>query len=214
MQRDINIIEVYRMIHCENLDSILHYGIHKENPSNSNEYVNIGSPSIISYRSRVPVKCFPGTMVNDYIPFYFAVKTPMLYKIKTGHGVSQLPQDEIIYLVCNFKDIADSQSQWCYTDGNAASSISEFYNSLDQIEKLDWKSIESEDWSDNNRDGDNDRMRKKHSEFLVKDHVAAKWIKRIVVLTESRMRFVENLVNKYGLAIFIQVDKNNKFYFS
>ena len=214
MARDVNKILVFRMIHFRNLDYIFRNGIYYRTSLNFDpNYVNIGSSSIIDHRDTVRVKCYPDTMVNEYIPFYFGVRTPMLYKIKTGHGVQQLPQDEIIYLVCKFKEIADSNLQWCFTDGNAARYISEFYTSIDDIEKLDWRSINAEEWTDNNKDGDHDRMRKKHSEFLVKDHVPIGFIKAIVVLTEVRKEFVENLVKQHGLAIDVHVDSNYKFYY-
>lgn len=159
------------------------------------------------------VKCYPRTMVNDYIPFYFGVRSPMLYKIKTGHEVTRLLQHEIIYLACQFEEITASDLQWCFTDGNAACYISEFYRSVDEIDKLDWRSIDAEEWTDNNKDGDHDRMRKKHSEFLVRDHVPVQYIKRIVVLTKDRKTFVEDLLAHYGLPIDVHLDTKYKYYY-
>jgi hypothetical protein len=214
MPPTIEKIWVYRMIHYRNLDYILQHGIYYRRSIHFDpNYVNVGSAAIIDHRDTVHVKCYPDTMLNDYIPFYFGVRTPMLYKIKTGHGVAQLPQHEIIYLACRFQEITGSDLQWCFTDGNAARYISEFHDSVDDIAKLDWKSINAEEWTDNNQDGDHDRMRKKHSEFLVKDHVPIEYVKSIVVLTDARKAYVEELIVHYGLPITVYLDTKHKFYY-
>lgn len=213
-KKKIENIWVYRIIHHQNLDYILQNGIYYRNSDNFDpEYINIGSSEIINHRDEVPVKCYPDTMVNDYVPFYFGVRSPMLYKIKTGNGVSRRAQNEIIYLACNFKELTDSELKWCFTDGNAAKYITDFYNDVSEIDNLDWKSINATEWTDNNSDGDHDRMRKKHSEFLVRDHVPVAFIKAIVVFTEVRKIQVEAVINKYGLNIEVHVDTMYKFYY-
>jgi len=115
MPKKINEINVYRIIHVDNLENILQNGIYYRNSENVDlNYKNIGSLEITDRRDKIKVKCYEDTMVNDYIPFYFGVRSPMLYKIKTGHGVSMIPQEEIIYLVCNFNELTDSHLQWLY----------------------------------------------------------------------------------------------------
>lgn len=214
MPTDISKIWVYRMIHYQNLDYILQNGIYYRNSTNFDpNYVNIGSTQIVTHRDKVQVKCYPGTIVNAYVPFYFGTRTPMLYKIKTGNGVPRRPQDEIIYLACNFKEISESGLQWCFTDGNAARTITEFYNSIDDLDKLDFHSIQSTEWTDNNSDGDHDRMRKKHSEFLVKDHVPVELIRWVIVLTNEKKQYTEALTQQYRLNIRVYIDDNFKFYY-
>lgn len=211
---DINKIHIFRIIHFQNLEYILQNGIYYRSSEHFDpNYTNIGSSEIINHRDNVPVKCYPETMVNEYIPFYFGVRSPMLYKIKTGNGVPQIPQEEIIYLVCSFKEITESQLQWCFTDGNAAKYITDFYNNTEDIDKLDWRSIHSTEWTDNNSDGDHDRMRKKHSEFLIKDHVPIEFVKAIVVLTEEKKQFIENILQQNNVNINVHIDDKSKFYY-
>jgi hypothetical protein len=155
----------------------------------------------------------PSSVVNDYIPFYFGVRTPMLYKIMTGHNVQKLPQEDIIYLCCRFAELTESGLKWCFTDGNAATSITEFFTKDEDCRLLDWKSINTNDWSDNNSDGDHDRMRKKHAEFLVKGHVPIEFIRKIVVCSEQRRQLVRGWVEGKALDIDIHCDKP-KFYFT
>ena len=214
MARDINKIWVFRIVHHLNLDYILNNGIYYRNAAHVDpNYVNIGSTEIITHRDTIPVKCYPETTVNEFIPFYFGVRTPMLYKIKTGNGVARKPQNEIVYLACKFAEITSSDLQWCFTDGNAAAYITDFYNNVVDIDELDWRSIHATEWTDNNSDGDQDRMRKKHSEFLIKDHVPINFIRAIIVLTEERKQEVEALIKKYGLNIEVYLDTKYQYYY-
>ncbi|MGV3612251.1 MAG: type II toxin-antitoxin system toxin DNA ADP-ribosyl transferase DarT [Fluviicola sp.] len=211
---DVNKLYVFRIIHFQNLDFILQNGIYYRNSEKFDpNYINIGSAEVITRRDRMYLKCYPETRVNECVPFYFGFRSPMLYKIKTGHGVPQFPQDEIIYLVCNFREIVDSELTWCFTDGNAASSITEFYNDVNDLDKLDWNSIYSTEWSDDNSDGDHDRMRKKQAEVLVKDYVPISFVKAIVVLSETRKKNIENLLQKHMIDIKVFVDDNFKYYY-
>jgi hypothetical protein len=213
--KSIKNLAVFRMIHYKNLEYILENGINYRNSTNFDpNYVNIGSAEIITHRDDIPVKCYPETTVNEYVPFYFGVKTPMLYKIKTGNGVPIMPQSEIIYLVCSFDELTQSNLKWCFTNGNAAKYITKFYNQISDIKELDWKSIEATEWTDNNSDGDHDRMRKKHSEFLVKDHVPVNYIKAIVVLTKERQKEIEKIVAEFKLPIKVIIDKDYKYYYT
>lgn len=211
MFENLDTIEVYRIIPIQNLEYILKNGIYYRMSANFDpDYVNIGSAEIIIRRDNIPVKCYPGTMVNEYVPFYFGVRSPMLFKIKTGHGVPQLAQDEIIYLVCSFAALTSSKLQWCFTDGNAAALITNFYTNVNDIDQLDWDSINATEWTDHD---DHDRIRKKHTEFLVKDHVPVDFIRTIIVKTESKKEQIENILQLYNLNIKVLVNPESNYYY-
>jgi len=214
MENDINNKWVFRIIHYNNLEYILQNGVYyRNNPNFPANYINIGNPEIITNRDEIPVKCYSDTMVNEYVPFYFSVKTPMLYNIYTGYGVEKIEQHKIIYLCCNIGQIIVNNLQWCFTDGNAAKKFSAFYNDVTDLNKLDWHSIYTTDFRDNNADGDPDRKRKKHAEFLVKDHVPIEYIQKIVVYNQDRHDYVKELIDKYDRKIDILINPKNKFYF-
>ncbi len=139
----------------------------------------------------------------------------MLYNIITGHGVPPFPQKDIIYLCCKLTELAGDNFQWCFTDGNAAKKITSFASNLNELEeKIDWRSIRSNDFRDENSDGDEDRVRKKHAEFLVKEHLAVKYIKRIVVLNKAKKEEVIMILKELEIDdIEVFVNPDNKFYF-
>ncbi len=83
---------------------------------------------------------------------------------------------------------------------------------MDNIEnKVDWRSIKTTDFRDENADGDEDRIRKKHAEFLVKDYVPANFIKRIAVLNQTKKEQVEAIIE--ALNLIIEVKIKTEFYF-
>lgn len=212
MTIEIDKIWVYRIIPIQNLGYILRDGLYCKNAGrNDKGFVTIGSKEIISQRDARIVKCYPETFVNDYVPFYFSVRTPMLYNIITGHGVPASPQSEIIYLCCKLSDLATDNFQWCFTDGNAAMKISRFSNNIKDLKHLDWRSITTTDFRDENADGDEDRIRKKHAEFLIKYHVPVAYINSIAVLNKEKKEQVEEILKALDLTIEVKI--KTEFYF-
>lgn len=97
---EVSDLWLYRMIPIDNLKDDLKHGLFAKRyaPSNTNR-MTIGNSEIIEERDSRVVKCYPDTVVNDYVPFYFSVRTPMLYNIITGHGgVIAMPQENISLL--------------------------------------------------------------------------------------------------------------------
>jgi hypothetical protein len=212
MPIDVNKIWVFRIIPIQNLEYILRDGLHCKNAGRKDKgFVTIGSKEIITQRDTRIVKCYPDTVVNDYVPFYFSVRTPMLFNIVTGRGVPASPQKDIIYLCCKLSELATDDFQWCFTDGNAAKKISKFSNDIKHLEYLDWRSIKTTDFRDENADGDEDRVRKKHAEFLVKDHVPVNYINVIAVLNQTIKEQVETILDNFDLTIDIKIKP--EFYF-
>lgn len=213
MSIDLDKLGVFRIIHIDNLKHDLSKGLYCKNANkNSRDYVSIGSKDVIGKRDTKVVKCFPDYVVNDYVPFYFSVRTPMLFNIKTGLGVKTFPQKDIIYLCCKFTDLACEEFNWCYTNGNAAAAITKFFSTFEKInEDIDWHSVHTTDFRDENADGDEDRIRKKHAEFLVRKHVPAKYIKKIVVLNNDVKSKVEKILSEFDTNIDILVKPNYYF---
>lgn len=212
MAIDPNSLYVYRIIPIQNLEDDLINGLVCKNKAAVNpKRVVIGNTEIIKERDTREVACFPGKYVNDHVPFYFSTRTPMLLNIITGRVVPRRPQSEIIYLCFKLSDLATDKFQWCFTDGNAAKKISKFYDDLDDLDQIDWRSIKSTDFGANNADGDEDRVRKKHSEFLVAGKVPAKKISHIAVLNNTVKEQVTTILAKNKLSIKVVVEP--KFYF-
>ncbi|MCZ4319164.1 DUF4433 domain-containing protein [Aequorivita viscosa] len=209
---NLNDIWLFRIISIDNLTADLARGLFsKLNAPNDGARIVIGNTEIITQRDKREVLCFPGTVVNNFVPFYFSVRTPMLYNIHSGHGVPQIHQKNIVYLCIPLLDLANPDFNWCFTDGNAAKRITRYYTSLAEIDSLDWPSIKTTDFSHDNADGDEDRIRKKHAEFLVRNHVPSNKIKGIAVYNQEARDRVLQIMQAQNLKIEIKIKKG--FYF-
>ncbi len=164
---DLNKIYLFRMTHIENIQHILQNGItHSTSVKANPNFVPIGDGSLITTRSNFLLN--NGRRLGEYIPFYFGVRTPMLYVVQNGFNmVAPTPSENIVYCVSSVQKIIDLQLDFVFTDGHAVDGFTTQYN-LEDIQNidtiLDKNAINAKYWKDEN---DLDRKRRKESEFLV-----------------------------------------------
>lgn len=213
MKRDKSHI-LLRLIHFEMLDEVLSNGMYSKNSGHEIPcYINIGDAELIKQRDEYVVKIDPPNgHLGDYIPFYFAGHSPMLLNIKTGYrGIKKYPQSELAFLVCKISDIINNCPHWCFTDGHAKSSITKFYNNIEDLSLLDWDTINLQFWSSNEEDWD--RMRRKQAEFLVKKHVPVACISQIIVLNSEQEAKVKEIERRLGIDIPVVIDIQRKYFY-
>ena len=131
--------------------------------------VDIGDTSIKSRRTQIDVPCGPGGKVCDYIPFYFAPCSPMLYSIQRGNvpGVSPDPR-RIVYLTSSTEAAYNAGLACVFTDGNAAAAFTAFHDDPAMLAQvIDWPLMRARYWA--NTPEDSDRRRRRGAEFLVHD---------------------------------------------
>lgn len=210
-----NPLWVYRILHWQNVEYVLQKGIYTRNSINVDpDYINIGLVSLIDKRNHRHVQCEPGGVLNDYVPFYFGYRSPMLFMIQTGwqnQVVRRHPQD-IVYLCCKVDDIIERGCEFVFMDGHAVDAGSTpHYNDIADIDAVDWDAVKAERWQ--NTEDDNDKKRKKQAEFLVKEHVPVECISKIVVYNELRKTYFEELVEQNNLEITVKANPGNKYYY-
>lgn len=196
---------IFRITHIENLPFILKQGLHCRNcePQDPN-FAPIGSGDIISKRDRFQVPIAPKGVLSDYVPFYFAPRSPMLYKAYVNNDRPP-PQREIVYLVSKAQIIADSSLQYVFTDGHAIMGFTAYFNQLQYLENIDWQTMRLKYWRDT--PDDNDRRRKRMAEFLVYNQVPIECVKMIGVYDESMKNQVENLIQEHQRNIIVKVSR-------
>lgn len=206
-------INLFRMVHWQNVEYILQNGLCCREHANADpNYINIGHRQLISDRHDHPIALPNAGSLGDYVPFYFAGHSPMLYLIRNGYqGVTQLPQTDIVYLICKFEDIENSELEYIFTDRNAKISVANFYTDKENFENLKWDIIYSKNWK--NDDTNLSRQDYKQAEFLIKDHVPVQYIHAIVVKNEERKVYFEELLAKLALDIKVYVDTTSKLYY-
>ncbi len=183
----------YRITHISNIENILKVGIVKPSSPNANpNFISIGDTTVIA--TRLTKRLSDGSIIGDYIPFYFGPRTPMLYVIQNGlNNVKQQNPSDIVYCVISLQDIINSKIDCVFTDGHALDKISRVYpcSQLSQIDQIiNYDSVYATFWNTAP-----DLKRKKEAELLLKNDLPAVFIKYYLVYNEV----AQNTLLKLGI---------------
>jgi hypothetical protein len=179
---------ILHFTHVSNLPGILASGgliADSQVERGSGLLVEAADLDIKSSRRTAPVGLPPYGCVADYVPFYFAPRSPMLFKLARG-GVPTYTggQDPLIYLVSAVETVVGAGLQWLFSDGNCAAAVSQVFNDLSVLDTVvDWQVMDMTIWK--NTAHDPDRMRRRMAEFLVHGRVPMTCMIGIAVRSES-----------------------------
>jgi hypothetical protein len=160
---------VYHITHVSNLGSIVRSGqLSCENACATAgiEPVSIAYAGIKARRARTEVTVARGGTLADYVPFYYAPRSPMLYANHYYGGVAGAPggQAGIVHLVSSVEALAEA-GKFVVTDGKPTEAVTVQYGDLDGLESVDWAVMPLKMWNDTDEAGD--RKRRRQAEFLV-----------------------------------------------
>lgn len=167
--------------------------------------VEIGDRSIKAYRRIYPVTCGPGGHPCDYVPFYFAPRSPMLYKIGIG-GVPhyQDGQDPLVYLVGTIGDVVRAGLRCVFSNGNCGARLTEYYDDLRLLDsEVDWPLMRARMWKDTAEDPT--RATPCAAEFLVHERMPWSLIRGLVTRTEATADMVRGLLSDKGQTLQVVV---------
>jgi hypothetical protein len=191
---DLNKTYLFRMTHIENIPHILQHGITHPSSSNANpEFVPIGDRTLISTRNDFLLN--NGRRLGDYIPFYFGVRTPMLYVVQNGFNtVTPTPAENIVYCISSVQKIVEHHLDFVFTNGHAVDRFTTQYTPADIINIdniIDRKALMAKYWRDEN---DLDLKRRKEAEFLVLGDIAIEGLLGFLVYNQNAL----NRMIKFG----------------
>ena len=191
---------IYRLTHYKNLPFIFRNGIHCANGAVKHpEFVNIGFQSLISSRGTTPVKVSPGGVLNDYVPFYFCSRSPMLFMIYKGKVPDYKgTQQELVYIVSNVEVIKESGIPYVFTDRHAKLDYACHYNDYEKLVELDWDSIESDNWGQ--QYGETIKE-KKQAEFLVYQSLPLNLVRGIVCHNAQIHQDIDVMMQQAGVTL-------------
>lgn len=167
--------QVMHFTHVDHLSTIVELGLLCDAQAHRDGVLvtEVGDHGVKRRRRARPVPCVPGGFVADYVPFYYAPRSPMMFKIERG-GVTTYQDGcaELVYLVTSVERLADLGQTLVFTDSNAALKVARFSHDLAEIEKLiDWPLMLARMWK--STPDDPDRMDRRMAECLV--HGAVPW---------------------------------------
>lgn len=132
---------IYHITHIDNLPSILNSGgliANSSLRSQQNNYVDIAHEGIQNRRAITRVPCGVYGVLHDYVPFYFAPRSPMLFTIHKGNveGYKQ-GQEPVIHLVSTAEAIEAAAIAFAFTDGHGIIGYTQFFDDLDDLDMVD-----------------------------------------------------------------------------
>jgi hypothetical protein len=206
-------VGVAHFTNVAHLATIIQHGLLSDDLAKSTDRlkIDVGDQSVKTLRATRVVPVEPGGAVSSYVPFYFAQRSPMLFKIWKGqvHTYSG-GQEPLIYLVSSIGSLVETGCQVVVTDGNAANSPTKFSNDVSDVESfLDREVLKSKMW--NNTPEDLDRMRRRMAECLAKDRVPFAAVEKLVVQTETTATTARAILSDMGMEL--QVDVNPGWYY-
>ncbi len=198
---------VWRMTDYNNIGFILQNGLHCCNCKVQDpNFVSIGHKTLISSRGSSSLPVNPFGVLNDYIPFYFHYKMPMLYHIFKNRVIDYKgKQEDIIYLVSTIEAIEVAELPFLFTDRHAYLAHKQVYNKIDDMANLHWDIIKNDDWHLSYSEL---KKELKQAEFLVYKHVPISAIVGIVVHNDIVAKFVQNEISKSGLQLKVAIKPN------
>lgn len=197
---------IYRLLHIDNLSICLERnGLWAANsePKDGLAYRPIHHCQIQHTRHIRHIRCGPGGTMHDYVPFYFGPRSPMLLQLKTGQveGYNE-GQEPLIYLVSTAQAVQRQGLRFVFSDGHGIAAFTEWFDSLDDLDKVDWSTVYARYWSDTFEDMD--KQRRKQAEFLIYQSCPLDIIDTIGVLSAAVKRRVQNILSEYGIDIQVQ----------
>jgi ssDNA thymidine ADP-ribosyltransferase, DarT len=160
---------VYHITHVSNLASIVSGGqldCVNQCAAKGIEPASIAYAGIKAQRARTAVTVARGGTLADYVPFYYAPRSPMLYANHYYGGVADAPggQASIVHLVSSVEVLAEA-GKFVVTDGKPTEAVTVQYGDLGGLDSVDWAVMPLKMWNDTDEAGD--RKRRRQAEFLV-----------------------------------------------
>lgn len=177
--------KIYHITHVENLHAIAAEGLLSDSAilRRGGPAQMIGMSDIKRRRiEELPVRCHPGTMVGDYVPFYFCPRSIMLYVIHCRNHPELAyrgGQDPIVHLEADLNDVVNWAAQqgvrWAFSLSNAGAYYTEFRAQLQELDQLIWEDIRATDFRSP------DVKEHKQAELLVHESFPFSLVERIGV---------------------------------
>jgi hypothetical protein len=191
--------KIYHLTHIDNLKGMVDAGrlySDAERVARGISCALVGMSSIKERRlTELEVKCHPGTLVGQYVPFYFCARSVMLYLLHKGNHPELTYRDgqrPIIHLQADVAAViqwADAHDvPWAFTDRNAGAYLAEFHNASADLAQLDWKAIGATDFRGAQV------KEAKQAEFLVFGEFPWALVEEIGVIDRQVAREVQNVL--------------------
>lgn len=203
---------VWHVTHVDNLTGIIQSGallnFHRAEP-----LVRVALTGVQARRASTVVLSgdgYPaGVTLHDHVPFYFAARSPMQYRLAQGHVDYIGGTEKLIFIGVRIGTISDRGYTWCFSDRNATIAGAQFRSQISDIAQVISLDILSRRyWHDS---PELDAPQKRQAEFLVLNQVALHDCFAIVTQNPQTLTTVEHAVQGQDLPLVLTCQPS--FYF-
>jgi hypothetical protein len=178
----------YHITHFDNLDSIIEHGLlcTTQKIKKGISHKNIAESGIQSRRESTIIPGTNNLTVHDFVPFYFAKRTPMQLAVINKKNIDQ---ELMIYIAVPIS-IIQKRSGSLFTDASANTDIMPRFYLYDEshlLDNLNWDMIEAKKWSYPN---DKDRH-EKMAELLIPNQLQLGEASHIVTWNDSTSNLIK-----------------------
>lgn len=200
----------------EHLATVIEHGLLSDTAAHEAGLLTteVGNLRIKDQRRQQAVPLAPGGAVADYVPFYFAPRSPMMYAISRGNVPTYTGGTKrLVYLLSTLERLQELGYEPLLTDRNAALSYTAYraFDLADPIDDdfIDWDLMAKEYW--NNTPEEPQRVERRMAEALVHERVA--WAAITQIGTQSEIVETEVRTILAAARSSIPVNVRPKWYF-
>jgi hypothetical protein len=204
-------VRIFWIVHVDNLPDIVERGelwAPAEMVAQKAPYVEIGNRQLTRDRANTIVPDL-GVSLDHFIARYFCPRSVMLYHIRTGNSHFDGTQEEIVHLVASVEAVISRGLPFAFTDQHARLGIARFFFRAEDLKRLDWGVINSQDFANTREDPH--RAHRKQAEFLVQGNFPIDAIEGIGCCTDRIASTVSAMIRSADLQIPVQ--KQPEWYF-
>ena len=180
------------------------------------DYQNIAHSGAQGARAARSVPNPPGGLVHDFVPFYFAPRSPMLLAINGGRVVGcPWHQGDIVHFETTVENVSALGRPFVFYDRNATLAFSTPFTDLAQLDTaVAWDLLTEAPqldgfckyWQSKAADPRYaDRMERRQAEFLVKTSTPLSCMTRLGVVDAARQAQVQAILNQASVALTVDV---------
>lgn len=206
-------VRLFHITAIDNLTAIFQQGAllcKQQTQTAGINYQNIAHAGAQGVRASKAVIDPPGGHIHDYVPFYFAPRSPMLMAIHGGKvDGCHYQQEDIVHFELLVRTVVQHTQDFVFYDRNATKSYSQAYTDPHQLQHvIDWGLLTEvpqldgfcKYFSDKPEPAKYmDRMEKRQAEFLIKHQVPVDWCTRIGAMNAAKAQQVRDLMQPFGL---------------
>lgn len=210
---------IYHITAIDNLPGILEAGQIFATNNRPGNHANIANRDIQDRRAAKAVTLPPNGVLHDYVPFYFAPRSPMLCANHNRSFIGAKPQDEIVHLVTTAQHIHRQGLPYVFYDQHAITAIAACYNDIKYLDKIDWElffeppllDCYSKYWQykdDSNHPKWAKRPEIRQAEFLIHQSLNWQHIELIGTMNEERTNQVRLILEDFGDGTSVETKPN------